>query len=62
MVQPNGMADNFGGETKTPIAGYWVFHHTSLSNRGQLDKTKGIAQRGLGGQKNYALEIRQLGI
>jgi hypothetical protein len=26
MVEPNGMTDNFRGETMTLIAGCWLFH------------------------------------
>jgi hypothetical protein len=35
------MADDFRGKTKAAVAGFSIFHHTSVSNPAQLDNTLG---------------------
>ena len=39
MAKPDGVANEFGGETKTTVAECVDIHHVSLSNPGQLDNT-----------------------
>jgi hypothetical protein len=39
MVQPDGVADDCGGKTKTAIAGCVSRHHAGLSNPAQLGNT-----------------------
>ena len=52
MVQPDDVADDFRGKTKTAIAGFWLFHRRSLPDPGQLDNTLsdvGYDDGGIGG-------------